>query len=51
MNQCKFCIHRDVCFHKEHYEDYEKAVNECGKYPYFRCDIVCIQYLKAESED
>ena len=52
--QCKFCIHRDVCAYKEHYEDavklYEKARNECGKYPWFKCDIVCIQYLKAESE-
>lgn len=53
-NQCKFCIHKDVCAYKEHYEDavklYEKARNECGKYPWFKCDIVCVQYLKRNKE-
>ena len=53
--QCKFCIHSDVCAYKEHYEDavklYEKAKNECGKYPWFKCEIVCVKYRKAESED
>ena len=48
-NQCKFCIHRDVCAYRDHYEDavklYEKARGECGKYPWFRCDIVCIKYV------
>ena len=46
--QCKFCIHSCVCAYKGHYEDavelYEKAKNECGKYPYFVCDIRCIKY-------
>ena len=46
--QCKFCIHTDVCAYKEHYKDavelYEKAKNECNKYPYFVCDIKCIKY-------
>lgn len=48
--QCKFCIHGDVCAYKEHYENavvlYEKARKECSKYPYFKCDIVCVKYLK-----
>ena len=48
--QCKFCIHSDVCAYKEHYENavdlYEKARNECSKYPYFKCDIVCTKQLK-----
>lgn len=50
--QCKFCIHSDVCAYKEHYkgavELYETVKNECGKYPYFVCDIRCIKYLKKE---
>ena len=57
--QCKFCIHSDVCAYKKYYEDavklYENAKNECGKYPYFVCDIRCVKYLKKvepqESED
>lgn len=54
--QCKFCIHNDVCAYKEHYKDavelYEKAKNECGKYPYFVCDIRCVKYLsKVEPQD
>ena len=48
--QCNFCIHRDVCVYREHYEDavelYEKAKNECGKYPYFVCDIRCVKHLE-----
>lgn len=52
--QCKFCIHSDVCAYKEHYkgavELYETAKNECGKYPYFVCDIKCIKYLKKEDQ-
>ena len=52
-NQCKFCIHSAVCAYKEHYEDavklYENARHVCSKYPWFKCDITCVQYLKAES--
>lgn len=52
-NQCKYCIHGDVCAYREHYEDavklYEKVKHECGKYPWFKCDIVCIQYIKTEN--
>lgn len=48
--QCKFCIHNRVCAYKEHYENavklYEKAREECGKYPWFKCKIECVQYLK-----
>ena len=48
--QCKFCIHNSVCAYKEHYEDavklYEKAREECGKYPWFKCKIECVQYRK-----
>lgn len=51
--QCRSCIHGDVCAYKEHYKDvielYEKAKNECSKYPYFVCDIRCIKYSKSES--
>ena len=36
-------------------ELYEKAKNECGKYPYFVCDIRCVKHLEKvepqESED
>ena len=46
--QCKSCTHKDVCAYKEHYEDavklYEKAMEECAKYPYFKCKIECAQY-------
>lgn len=49
-DQCKFCIHCYVCAYKEHYEDavklYEKAREECAKYPYFKCKIECTQYRK-----
>ena len=52
--QCKSCIHSEVCSYKEHYEDavelYEKARNECSKYPFFVCDIKCIKYNKAEGK-
>ena len=48
--QCKFCIHSDVCAYREHYEDavelYINAKKECGKYPFFVCDIRCIKYLR-----
>ena len=48
--QCKDCIHQAVCAYKEHYEDalelYKKAREECGKYPWFKCNIDCIQYRK-----
>ena len=47
-DQCKFCMHNSVCAYKEHYEDavklYEKAREECEKYPYFKCKIECTQY-------
>lgn len=50
--QCKFCIHSDVCAYREHYEDamklYKEARNECSKYPWFKCEIVCVKYRKAE---
>lgn len=50
--QCKHCIHSDVCAYKEHYEEavelYEKAKNECSKYPYFVCDIRCIKYSEVK---
>ena len=50
--QCKFCIHSAVCAYKEHYEDavelYEKAKDECSKYPFFVCEIRCIKYCEAE---
>lgn len=49
-DQCKFCMHCYVCAYKEHYEDavklYEKAREECAKYPYFKCKIECTQYRK-----
>ena len=49
-NQCKYCIHNDICAYREHYEEavklYEKAKKECGKYPWFICDIRCIKYLE-----
>ncbi len=48
--QCEDCIHKVVCGYKEHYEDavtlYKEAKKECGKYPWFKCDITCIQYRK-----
>ena len=48
--QCKSCVHKDVCAYKAHYkhaiEIYEKTKNECGEYPYFVCDIRCIKYCK-----
>ena len=48
--QCKFCIHNSVCAYKDHYEDavqlYEKVSAECGKYPWFKCKIECVQYRK-----
>lgn len=50
--QCKFCIHNTVCAYKEHYEDavklYEQARKECGKYPWFKCKIECVQYRKKD---
>lgn len=49
--QCKSCVHKDVCAYKAHYkhaiEIYEKTKNECGEYPYFVCDIRCIKYCEA----
>jgi hypothetical protein len=46
--QCKDCIHRDVCAYKEHYEDvvklYEKASEEAGKYPWFKFTIYCVKH-------
>lgn len=52
--QCKFCIHNSVCAYKEHYEDavklYEKAREECGKYPWFKCKIECVQYRKEDNQ-
>lgn len=46
--QCKDCIHRDVCAYKDHYEDvvklYEKASEEASKYPWFTFSIYCIKY-------
>lgn len=45
---CKTCIHNNVCAYKEYYSDavklYEKVTEECGKYPWFRCEIKCTQY-------
>ena len=53
--QCKFCIHADVCAYKEHYEDavslYEKARNECRKYPWFKCKIECVKYQKSNMRE
>ena len=50
--QCNTCIHKTVCAYKEHYEDvetlYEKAKAECGKYPWFKFKIECVQYHKEE---
>lgn len=50
--QCKSCIHKSVCAYKPHYEDvvklYEKAKEECGKYPWFKFKIECIQYRKED---
>lgn len=52
--QCKFCIHRNVCAYREHYEDavklYEKAKTECEKYPCFKCKIECDQYRKEDNQ-
>lgn len=49
-DQCKYCIHKNVCAYMEHYEDvvklYEKAREECAKYPWFKFKIECIQYRK-----
>lgn len=46
--QCRDCIHRDVCAYKEHYEDavklYEDAQKEAGKYPWFKVSIYCVKY-------
>ena len=48
--QCKFCIHSDVCAYKKHYEDavelYEKAKNECGKYPYKKAQQVTFDVFR-----
>lgn len=48
--QCKFCIHNNVCAYKERFEDavrfYEKAMAECEKTPWFKCKIECTQYRK-----
>ena len=50
--QCKSCIHESVCAYKEHYEDAmkkkKKAREECGKYPWFKFKIECIQYRKID---
>jgi len=47
-NQCKSCIHKDVCAYKNHYEDveklYQEARKEAGKYPWFQLEIRCVQY-------
>ena len=49
-DQCKFCNHKNVCAYKNHYDDviklYEKAIAECGKYPYFKFKIKCVQYMR-----
>ena len=49
--QCRSCIHREVCVYKEHYKDavelYEMVKRECGKYPYFICDIRCIKHFNS----
>lgn len=46
--ECESCIHAPVCAYKEHYEDavklYEAAIDEAGKYPWFKIDINCVQY-------
>lgn len=51
--QCEFCIHSSVCAYKEHYEDvvelYENARKECSKYPWFKCNIECVQYHKKDN--
>ena len=50
--QCKNCIHRDVCAYREHLDDaialYEDAKKEAGKYPYFKMSFDCIKH-KTES--
>ena len=49
-DQCKYCIHCDVCAYKTYYYDavklYEKVTDECGKYPFFNCKIECTKYRK-----
>ena len=46
--QCKDCIHRDVCAYKDHYEDvvelYKKVIEETSKYPWFKFSIYCVKY-------
>lgn len=46
--ECESCIHAPVCAYKEHYEDavklYKAAIDEAGKYPWFKVDIHCVQY-------
>ena len=51
--QCNSCIHSSVCAYKKHYEDavelYEKVKAECDKYPWFKCNIECVQYYKGNN--
>ena len=52
--QCKFCIHRNVCVYREHFEDavklYKQVRTECEKYPCFTCKIECSQYRKEDNQ-
>lgn len=48
--QCKDCIHINVCAYKEHYDDvvnmYKAIREESSKYPWFRLELTCVQYLR-----
>lgn len=48
--QCKLCIHNNVCGYREHYEDavklYEKVRTDLSEYPCFRVRIECCHYHK-----
>lgn len=47
-DQCKTCIHNNVCGYKKLYEDgaklYEKVRTESANYPWLVCKIECVHY-------
>ena len=48
-DQCKFCVHENVCKYKEHYEDAVKLnekAKEGANYP-FLAQIDCIQFISS----